>query len=76
VTLPAAALVGGLAAWAASSSPAGLVIVVVLAIAAGLGFIALARRKPVTRGNVNDDGAPRAGSDATTTPAPVGANER
>jgi PiT family inorganic phosphate transporter len=54
VTLPAAALVGGLAAWAASSSPLGLAIVVVLALAAGLTFFFLARRHPVTHENVND----------------------
>ena len=55
VTLPAAALVGGLAAWAASSSIAGLVIVIVLALAAGLGLVLLARRHPVTHENVNED---------------------
>lgn len=55
ITLPAAAVVGGLAAWAASSSTVGLIIVVVLAIAAGIGFILLARRKPVNRKNVNED---------------------
>ncbi|WP_382304616.1 anion permease [Herbiconiux sp. UC225_62] len=54
VTLPAAALVGGLAAWAASSSPIGLAIVVVLALAAGLAFFFLARRHPVTHENVNE----------------------
>ncbi|MFB2597538.1 anion permease [Herbiconiux sp. P17] len=54
VTLPAAALVGGLAAWAASSSPLGLVIVAVLALAAGLSFFFLARRHPVTHENVNE----------------------
>jgi PiT family inorganic phosphate transporter len=55
VTLPAAAIVGGLAAWAAGSGPVGLVIVVVLALAAGIGFVLLARRRPINRGNVNDD---------------------
>ncbi|UFS59585.1 inorganic phosphate transporter [Subtercola endophyticus] len=54
-TLPAAALVGGVAAWAASSSTAGLVIVVVLGAAACLTFFILARRHPVNQNNVNDD---------------------
>jgi PiT family inorganic phosphate transporter len=52
VTLPAAALVGGVAAWLASTSTAGLVIVAVLALAGGLTFFALARRKPITAGDV------------------------
>lgn len=56
ITLPAAAVVGGLAAWAASTSTLGLVVVVVLAVAGGIGFVLLSRRKPVTRTNVNEDG--------------------
>jgi PiT family inorganic phosphate transporter len=52
ITLPAAALVGGLAAWAASTSVVGLIIVAVLALAAGLGFLILARRNPVTHADV------------------------
>jgi inorganic phosphate transporter, PiT family len=47
ITLPAAALVGGLATWVASTSTIGLVIIAVLALAAGLGFYALSRRNPV-----------------------------
>jgi PiT family inorganic phosphate transporter len=54
-TLPAAAIVGGLAAWAASQSTAGLIIVAVLAVAGGLTFYVLSRRHPVTHENVNDD---------------------
>ena len=54
VTLPAAALVGGLAAWAASTSVLGLLIVAALALIGGIGFYVLARRHPVTRENVND----------------------
>jgi PiT family inorganic phosphate transporter len=53
-TLPAAALVGGIAAWAASTSTVGLIVVAVLALAGGLGFVILARRHPVTHENVND----------------------
>jgi inorganic phosphate transporter, PiT family len=54
ITLPAAAVVGGLAAWAASTSTIGLIVVVVLALAGGIGFVLLARRRPVNRANVND----------------------
>ena len=54
VTLPAAALVGGVSAWLASSSTAGLVVVAVLALAGGLAFALLARRHPVTHETVND----------------------
>ncbi|MCU1422966.1 MAG: phosphate transporter [Microbacteriaceae bacterium] len=57
ITLPAAAIVGGLAAWLASSSTIGLIIVAVLAVAAGLGFVLLARRKPVNHKNVNEEPA-------------------
>jgi PiT family inorganic phosphate transporter len=54
VTLPAAAIVGGLAAWVASTSLIGLIAVAVAALACGLGLYALSRRNPVTRHNVND----------------------
>jgi len=54
VTLPAAALVGGLAAWAATTSLVGLILVAVLGAAAGVGLYLLARRHPVTHENVND----------------------
>jgi PiT family inorganic phosphate transporter len=72
VTLPAAALVGGLSAWAASSSVLGLVLVVVLALAAGIGLYLLSRRHPVTHDTVNDDGPADAGDDEG---ARVGAGE-
>ena len=69
-TLPAAALVGGLAAWIASTSTVGLIIVAVLALAGGLGFVFLARRHPVTHDNVNDvdedDSTSREATPATT----------
>ncbi|ARC57703.1 Low-affinity inorganic phosphate transporter 1 [Frondihabitans sp. 762G35] len=52
VTLPAAALVGGVAAWLASTSTAGLIAVAALALAGGLTFYVLARRKPITAGDV------------------------
>ncbi|MDN4616118.1 anion permease [Leifsonia sp. F6_8S_P_1B] len=54
ITLPAAAIVGGLAAWVASTSLLGLIIVAVVALACGLGLYALSRRNPVTRHNVNE----------------------
>jgi PiT family inorganic phosphate transporter len=69
ITLPAAALVGGLAAWAASTSTLGLIIVAVLALAAGLGFLMLARRNPVTHADV----ANSAGSGEELQPAGAGA---
>jgi PiT family inorganic phosphate transporter len=53
-TLPAAALVGGLAAWLASSSLPGLIAVAVIAVVGGLGFVLLARRKPINHKNVNE----------------------
>jgi PiT family inorganic phosphate transporter len=55
ITLPAAALVGGIAAWAASSSVLGLVAVILIGAAAAVAFVLLARRKPVTRHNVNEE---------------------
>jgi PiT family inorganic phosphate transporter len=55
ITLPAAAIVGGLAAWAASASLIVLIAVIVIALAGGIGFVLLARRKPINRGNVNED---------------------
>jgi PiT family inorganic phosphate transporter len=72
VTLPAAAVVGGLATWLAISSTVGLVIVVVLAVVVGVGFVLLARRKPVNHENVNDDDS----AETKSEPVPVGANER
>jgi PiT family inorganic phosphate transporter len=57
ITLPAAAVVGALAAWAASVSVIGLVVVAVLAAAAALGIFFLARRKPVTAADVADQQA-------------------
>ena len=73
VTLPAAALVGGLSAWLATSSVVGLVIVIVLAIGCGLGFIALAHRKPINQKNVNNEGS---GADDASPPEPVAASAR
>lgn len=55
VTLPAAALVGGLAAWAAGASTLGLIIVLVVGLGACVGLFLLARRKPVSAENVNEE---------------------
>ncbi len=55
ITLPAAAVVGGLSAALASSSTLGLVVVAIVALVGGLGFVMLARRRPITRHTVNDD---------------------
>ena len=66
ITLPAAAIVGGLAAWAASSGTLGLIAVAVVGLAAGLVFYALAKRRPVTHDNVNDDDIGSSSSSRTT----------
>ncbi|WP_419818917.1 inorganic phosphate transporter [Glaciibacter flavus] len=55
VTLPAAALVGGLSAWLAVTSTLGLIIVAVAALVVGGGLVLLSRRNPVNRHNVNDE---------------------
>jgi PiT family inorganic phosphate transporter len=54
VTLPAAAIVGAVAAWTASTGTAGTVIVAVVAVAVAAGIYAASRRRPVTASNVND----------------------
>jgi len=54
LTLPAAAIVGALAAWAASSGTFGLVVVAIVAIAMIAGIYVASKRKPVTADNVND----------------------
>jgi PiT family inorganic phosphate transporter len=60
VTLPAAALVGGVAAFIASTSTVGLVVVAVLAVAAGVTFYTLARRKPISAADVAGDSSDEA----------------
>jgi PiT family inorganic phosphate transporter len=73
-TLPAAAIVGGLAAWAASQSTAGLIIVAVLAVAGGLTFYVLSRRHPVTHENVNDDSSAAGDADPAAPTEKAGAS--
>ncbi|KTR95065.1 phosphate transporter [Microbacterium testaceum] len=55
VTLPAAAIVGGGAAWAASAGLVGLIGVLVVGVAVCAGLFVLARRRPVSADTVNDD---------------------
>jgi PiT family inorganic phosphate transporter len=54
VTLPAAALVGGLATYLAVTGTLGLLAVVLVGIVGAAVFVLLARRKPITRTNVNE----------------------
>jgi PiT family inorganic phosphate transporter len=54
ITLPSAAVVGGLATWIASTSAIGLVVVAVLALVGGLTFAVLARRKPIGADDVRE----------------------
>ncbi|TCC28002.1 inorganic phosphate transporter [Kribbella speibonae] len=54
LTLPAAAVVGALAGEVADSGNLGVVIIAILAVAAGGGIYAASRRRPVTSENVNE----------------------
>ncbi|WP_333770805.1 inorganic phosphate transporter [Streptomyces sp. IBSBF 2435] len=54
LTLPAAAAVGGVAAWVADRGNLGVALVALVALAAAAGFYALSRRAPVNRENVNE----------------------
>jgi inorganic phosphate transporter, PiT family len=69
LTLPAAALVGALAALLATLGVAGVIIVAVLALGGAVAFAIGARRSPVTAHNVNE------GTDGEREPAlaPAGA---
>ena len=58
LTLPAAAVVGAVAAWAASTATVGTILVAVVLIALAGGIYAASRRRPVTADNVNDVPAP------------------
>ncbi|PZE56260.1 inorganic phosphate transporter [Curtobacterium sp. MCPF17_001] len=59
ITLPSAAVVGGLATWLASTSTIGLVVVALLALVGGLTFSVLARRKPISADDVHEGTAER-----------------
>ncbi|PZE38572.1 inorganic phosphate transporter [Curtobacterium sp. MCPF17_031] len=67
ITLPSAAVVGGLATWLASTSTIGLVVVALLALVGGLTFFVLARRKPISADDVHE---------GTTEREPVAAGNR
>lgn len=58
MTLPAAAIVGAIAAWVAGSGTVGTVVVAVGGVAIAGGIFALNRRNAVTSHNVNDVPAP------------------
>ncbi|HSU09332.1 MAG TPA: inorganic phosphate transporter [Pseudonocardia sp.] len=57
-TLPAAAIVGAVAAWVAGTGVTGTIIVAVVLIAAAAGIYAASRRRPINADNVNDVPAP------------------
>jgi PiT family inorganic phosphate transporter len=73
LTLPAAAIVGAVAAWAASTGTTGTVVVAVVAIALAAGIYAASRRRPVTAENVNEigDDAAIVHEPVTTRPEPA-----
>jgi PiT family inorganic phosphate transporter len=54
LTLPAAAVVGALAAAVALSGPVGVLVVLALLILGSVGIYAVSRRAPVSSGTVND----------------------
>jgi inorganic phosphate transporter, PiT family len=58
LTLPSAAIVGGLSAWVAGTGTLGTVLVALVGLAVAAGIYAASRRKPVTAENVNDVPAP------------------
>ncbi|WP_432035233.1 inorganic phosphate transporter [Streptomyces cucumeris] len=63
LTLPAAAAVGGTAAWVADQGDGGVALVAGVAVAAATGFYVLSRRRPVNPDNVNELPAPTAEGD-------------
>jgi inorganic phosphate transporter, PiT family len=58
-TMPAAAAVGAVAAWVASTGTLGTIIVGLVLIGLAAGIYVLSRRRPVTADNVNDVPAPQ-----------------
>jgi inorganic phosphate transporter, PiT family len=54
LTLPAAAVLGALAAWTAATGTAGTVLVAVVLVAVAAGIYRISRRRPVTAATVND----------------------
>ncbi|WP_431771216.1 inorganic phosphate transporter [Streptomyces cucumeris] len=69
LTLPAAAAVGGTAAWVADQGDGGVALVAGVAVAAATGFYALSRRRPVNPDNVNELPEPTAEGDTVRSAA-------
>ncbi len=66
VTLPAAAIVGAVAAFAASQGVIGTILVALVALGVAVGIYAASRRTPVTADNVNDVPSPVAPDEVRT----------
>ncbi len=69
LTLPAAAVIGALAAAVALSGPLGILVVLTALIVGALGIYAVSRRAPVSSSTVNDS------ADVRLSPAPVRSTE-
>ncbi|MFC4944513.1 inorganic phosphate transporter [Pseudonocardia sp. GCM10023141] len=54
MTLPAAAVIGAVAAWVAAEGTVGTIAVAIAGIAVAGGIYAASRRRPITAGNIND----------------------
>jgi phosphate transporter family protein len=59
LTLPAAAVVGAVAAWPAGTGIVGTIIVALVLVGLSAGIYAASRRRPVDADNVNDVPAPK-----------------
>jgi len=59
LTLPAAAVVGAVAAWLAGTGTVGTIIVALVLVGLAAGIYAASRRRPVNADNVNDVPAPK-----------------
>jgi len=59
LTLPAAAMVGAVAAWLAGTGTVGTIIVALVLVGLAGGIYAASRRRPITADNVNDVPAPK-----------------
>ncbi len=59
LTLPAAAVVGAVAAWLAGTGTIGTIIVALVLVGLAAGIYAASRRRPINADNVNDVPAPK-----------------
>ena len=59
LTLPAAAMVGAVAAWLAGTGTVGTIIVALVLVGLAAGIYAASRRRPINADNVNDVPAPK-----------------